>query len=110
MKLKEIKKNRWFIVFSNIYVIVLTIFVIWMIFFDTNSLLIQLQLRKEIHKLEKQKEYLQKEIAKDKNMIKKLNNDDGLERFAREEYYFKKENEEIYIIEYQDSLKNKNNE
>lgn len=110
MRLKEIKKNKWFLFFSNIYVIVLTIFVIWMIFFDTNSLLIQLQLRKEIHKLEKQKEYLQKEIAKDKSMIKKLNNDDELERFAREEYYLKKENEEIYIIEYQDSLKNKNNE
>ena len=30
-----------------------------------------------------------------------------LEKFAREEYYLKKKNEEIYIIEYEDSLKNK---
>ena len=33
-----------------------------------------------------------------------------IEKFAREKYYLKKDNEDIYIIEHEDSIKNKNNE
>lgn len=103
--LKKIKKNRWFKVTSNIYVVIITIFIIWMLFIDSNSLLTHIELKKEIKKLEKQKEHLQKEIYQDKKTIKNLRNDKGLEKFARENYYLKKDNEEIYIIEYEDSLK-----
>ena len=76
-----------------------------MLFFDTNSLLIHLELKKEINKLEKQKEFLQEEITKDKEIIDKLSDPKELEKFAREQYYLKKKNEEIYLIEYEDSLK-----
>lgn len=108
MRLSDLrKKKKWFALASNIYVLVLTVFVIWMIFFDTNSLLIHLELRKEIRKLEKQQEFLREEIAKDKKIIEKLSDPEELEKFAREEYYLKRKNEEIYLIEYQDSLKNK---
>lgn len=103
--LKKIKKNKWFKVTSNIYVVIITIFIIWMLFIDSNSLLTHIELKKEIKKLEKQKEHLQKEIHQDKKTIKNLRNDKGLEKFARENYYLKKDNEEIYIIEYEDSLK-----
>ena len=107
---KEIRKKKWFSILTNIYVLVLTVFVIWMTFFDTNSLLIHLELRREIKKLEKQKEFLREEIAKDKKVIEKLSDPDELEKFAREQYYLKKKNEEIYIIEYEDSIKNKEDE
>ncbi|MDC6389827.1 septum formation initiator family protein [Maribacter sp. PR1] len=105
MGFKELKKKKWFKVLTNIYVLVLTVFVIWMVFFDTNSLLIHLELKREINKLEKTQEFLKKEIAKDKEVIEKLSDEDELEKFAREEYYLKKKNEEIYLIEYEDSLK-----
>ncbi len=95
---------------TNMYILVLTIFVIWMAFFDTNSLMIHLELRKEVKKLEKQKEFLQGEIKKDKKILEKLSSKEELEKFAREKYYMKKENEEIFLIEYEDSLKTKNNE
>jgi len=107
MRFSDLRKKKWFALASNIYVLVLTVFVIWMIFFDTNSLLIHLELRKEIRKLEKQQEFLREEIAKDKKIIEKLSDPKELEKFAREEYYLKRKNEEIYLIEYQDSLKNK---
>ncbi|MGB5237085.1 MAG: septum formation initiator family protein [Flavobacteriaceae bacterium] len=107
---KEIRKNKWFSILTNIYVLVLTVFVIWMTFFDTNSLLIHLELRREIKKLEKQQEFLREEIAKDKKVIEKLSDPEELEKFAREQYYLKKKNEEIYIIEYEDSIKNKEDE
>lgn len=110
MGFKEIRNKKWFGVVSNIYVLVLTIFVVWMVFFDTNSLLIHLELRKEIKKLEKQQEFLKEEIAKDKKIIEKLSDPIELEKFAREKYYLKKKDEEIYLIEYEDSLKQKKDE
>lgn len=107
---KETKNKKWFGIISNVYVLVLTVFVIWMVFFDTNSLLIHMELRKEIRKLEKQQEFLKQEISTDKKIIEKLSDPKELEKFAREHYYLKKKNEEIYLIEYEDSLKNIKNE
>jgi cell division protein FtsB len=110
MNLKELKSKKWFKVATNMYVLVLTVFVIWMLFFDTNSFLIHWELKKEINKLEKTRSYLQEEIVKDKVIIDRLSNKEELEKFAREQYYLKKQNEEIYLIEYADSLKTKNEE
>ncbi|WP_419211027.1 FtsB family cell division protein [Maribacter sp. X9] len=110
MGFKDLKQNKWFKIMTNTYVLVLTVFVVWMLFFDTNSLLIHLELRREIKKLEKTQDFLKKEIAKDKKIIEKLSEEGELEKFAREEYYLKKKNEEIYLIEYEDSLKQKEKE
>jgi cell division protein FtsB len=76
-----------------------------MLFFDSNSLLIHNELNREIETLEDEKDYYRKEIKKDNKIINELKKEEGLEKFAREEYYMKRENEDIYIIEYQDSLK-----
>lgn len=108
MSWKDIKKTKWFkilAIFSSIYVLILTAFVVWMVFFDTNSLRIHNELKSEIDNLEKQKIYLKEQIAKDKKIIEKLSDPEELEKFAREQYYLKKKNEEIYLIEYEDSLK-----
>jgi cell division protein FtsB len=110
MGFNKVRKKKWFSIVSNVYVLVLTVFLIWMLFFDTNSLLIHWELRKEIKKLERQQQFLKEEIAKDKKIIKKLSDPEELEKFAREQYYLKKKNEEIYLIEYEDSLKNKKDE
>lgn len=104
MGLKKLKNKKWFKIATNIYVLVLTLFAIWMAFFDTNSLLIHWELRKEIEKLEQQKEFLQHEIRTDKATLKKLDNPRELEKLAREHYYMKKQNEEIFLIEYKDSI------
>ena len=96
--------------FKNIYVIILTLFALFMIFWDSNSLLIHNELNNDIEKLENEKEYYRKEIIKDNKAIKELKKEEGLEKFAREEYYMKRDNEDIYIIEYQDSLKVNKNE
>ncbi|MBC8753782.1 septum formation initiator family protein [Kordia sp. YSTF-M3] len=96
--------------FKNIYIIVLTAFLIWMLFIDTNSWLTHRELNKQIELLEKQKANLQSEIDKDRKIIHTFSSMDELEKFARENYFMKKENEEIYIIEYADSLKTTKNE
>ncbi len=95
---------------KNIFIIIFTIFAIWMLFFDSNSYLIHRELNNDISDLEAEKEYYKREIVKDNKEIKKLKSENGLEKFAREEYYMKAENEEIFIIEYEDSLKTVSNE
>lgn len=100
MKLKELIKNKWFRFFSNIYILVLTFFVVWMLFFDTNSWwFTHRELDKEIEKLKQQQIHLRREIEKDKALIEQLQDSETLEKFAREKYYYKRDNEEIYLIE-----------
>ena len=96
--------------FKNIYVIILLAFVVWMLFLDSNSYLIHRELNKEIDKQEAEKEFYNKEIDKNNKAIKELSKPEGIEKLAREEYYMKRENEDIYIIEYEDSLKTKQDE
>ncbi|MFT4805783.1 MAG: cell division protein DivIC [Psychroserpens sp.] len=76
-----------------------------MLFFDSNSLLIHQELNEDITDLEDEKGYYRNEIQKDDKAIKELSTEEGIEKMAREKYYMKKENEDIYIIEYEDSLK-----
>ena len=75
-----------------------------MLFMDTNSFLFHKELNAEINNLKEQKKKLKIEIEKDKKIIEDLNNIDNYEAYAREKFFMKKDNEEIYIIEFKDSL------
>ena len=81
-------------------------FILWMLFVDTHSWTIHSELNKEIDQLEREKKALKEIIEKDQKTIKQLKNEDSLERFAREEYGHKKENETVFIIQIQDSIDN----
>ena len=93
--------------FKNLYILIFAVFVVWMLFFDANSWLIHRELNADMDDLNEEKEYYQKEMVNDKKAIKQLSTDEGIEKIAREKYYMKRENEDIYIIEYEDSIKNK---
>tara|TARA_B100001175_G_scaffold18800_1_gene14106 strand:+ start:67 stop:300 length:234 start_codon:yes stop_codon:yes gene_type:complete len=77
-----------------------------MLFMDANSYLFHKELNAEINSLKEQKKRLKIEIEKDKKLIEDLNDMDNYEAFAREKFFMKKDNEEIYIIEFKDTLKN----
>ena len=83
------------------YLVILSAFLIWMTFLDTNSLLIHAELNREIKKLKSRKDALAEEIKKDQKLIKKLENIDSIEHYGRENYNLKKDNEDIFIIEYE---------
>lgn len=100
---KALKQKKGFKLFTNTYILVLTIFLIWMVFFDGNSLLIHRELQKEINELKQQREFLKEEIEKDKKMLNEFKSPKALEKYAREKYYMKKANEEVFLIEYEDS-------
>lgn len=100
MKLKELRSKKWFRIISNRYVLVLLIFTFWMFFLDSNSWLTHHELDQEINELKENKEYYQKEIAKDRTIIDNLNDSFELENYARQNYFMKRPNEDIYIIQY----------
>lgn len=85
---------------KNSYVIIIIIFVIWMIFFDSNSILVHNELNNDINDLNYQKEYYKNEIERDNIELNQIKTDSGLEKYAREKLFMKRENEEIFIIEY----------
>lgn len=103
-------KSKYLKPLKNLYILIFVVFVVWMLFFDANSWLIHRELNADMDALEEEKEYYKKEINKDKKAIKELSTEEGIERLAREKYYMKKENEDIYIIEYEDSIKNKSDD
>ncbi|MFW5892631.1 MAG: FtsB family cell division protein [Bacteroidota bacterium] len=85
--------------FKNIYFLVFMAALLWFVFFDQNNLIQQFRLSREIKKLEAEKEYYIEEIKQDSLQMEKFKNDPTeLERYAREKYLMKKENEDIYII------------
>lgn len=83
----------------NRYFIAGIAFIIWMLFFDRNDLMSQYEYRSQLNKLQAEKEFYTRESAK---AIKDLNelstNREKLEKFAREKYLMKKENEDIFVI------------
>jgi cell division protein DivIC len=91
--------------------LILVLFVVWMVFFDTNSYFIHKELNDDVNALEDTKEFYSEEIEKDKAFIETMKDSDEVEKYAREKYYLKKEKEDIYIIEHMDSIKlNEKNE
>jgi len=91
-------------IYRYFYIVIFLIFLVWMIFLDTHSLKIHRELNQEIEKLETQKKELINLIEKDQKNTDQLISKDSLERFARENYGHKKENETIFYIEIEDSL------
>ena len=83
MNLKEIRNSRWFKVGTNIYLLISVFFIVWMLFFDTNSFRILWSLESKIDDLEQQKKELIRQIDEDRLMIQKLSDSIELEKFGR---------------------------
>ena len=98
---KKIKNSKFFKIVSNLYILISVVFFIWIFFIDSNSILVNIKLNKEISELKDRKDILENQILMDKKIISNLQNPDSLEKYAREKLYMKKENEEIFIIEFE---------
>ena len=100
-------ENRWIQkFFQNKYWIILVIFSIWMIFFDSNSIITHYELNQELEAITLEKEFLKQTIKKEKKEYQQLKKSSFMmEKLARERYFFKKDNEDLFIIE---TIKQKN--
>ena len=77
----------------------LLVFLIWVTFIDKNNLISQYQDRQVLYELDKEKRYYQSEIEATQGKLNELKTDNrSIEKFAREKYLMKKENEEIWLV------------
>ena len=83
----------------NKYLITFIVFLVWIFFIDTFDIITQIKMNKEFKQLKQQQEFYKAEIEKDSTEIYNLNNNpEEQERFARERFLMKKENEDLFII------------
>ena len=85
--------------YRNRYAFTLCVFILWMSFFDKNNIISQISLKLEVNELNKTKEKLFVQIKDIRYRHDKLLNDPKeQERFAREKYWMKRPDEDIFIM------------
>ena len=84
----------------NKYLLSIIAFAVWMLFFDKNDVFTQMHRKKELNALQESKTYYTEEIAKEKKVSEELrSNPAAIEKYARENYLMKRDNEDIFIIQ-----------
>ena len=91
--------QRLLLLVRNKFFWVTAAFLVWMLFFDKNDLLSQYQYHQEVSKLKTERDFYTKETEKvTKDLSELTSNPAQLEKFAREKYLMKKDNEDIFVI------------
>ena len=81
------------------YFLAFLAFFVWIMFFDQYSVLHHYKDREKLRQLKEQEELYRQKIEADKQKLYELQtNDENLEKFAREQFQMKKENEDVFII------------
>ena len=87
-------------VLSNRYWLAIAAFAVWIIFFDESNLFVQRQRTRELNELNKKIELYKGQFAQTSHEIKDLQNDPAiLEKYAREKYFMKRDNEEVFVVD-----------
>jgi len=90
------EKLQWI---KNKYFITALLVFVWLAFVDRFDFFTQYKLRKELMELEKEKTFYSAEIIRNKQTIDALNNNpQKREKFGREKYLMKKDDEDIFLI------------
>lgn len=91
-----------FVVIRNKYLLSLGIFAVLMLFFDRNDIFTQIERKKQLKELQASKQFYLDEIARTRKELTDLqHNSAALEKYARENFYMKRDNEDVFIVENQ---------
>ena len=72
---------------------------IWLLLFDRNNFIDRVSMIREVHQLETDCDYYQEKVVNDSARLVELHSSpEMLEKYAREQYLMKKDNEEIFVI------------
>jgi cell division protein FtsB len=86
-------------VLRNKYVLALLVFVFFLLFFDQNSIFVQMDRQRQLNVLKGKEKFYEDEIAKTQKELSGLQNDPAaIEKYARENFYMKKPNEDLFIV------------
>lgn len=85
--------------FRSKFLLLFGVYFIYLLFFSENTLLSQAKLALQLRELSKEESYYTKEIADIKHQRKELfSGIDQLEKYARENYWMKRDSEDVYIF------------
>lgn len=85
--------------FRSVYFVAGVFFTVWMCFFDENNFITQYRRHAELSDLLEKKDYYVEQIAKTDKEYKELTtNPETQEKFAREHYWMKRDNEDVFVI------------
>ena len=74
-------------------------FLIWLTFFDKHDFILQYSYRHKLNELKHERDYFSEQIEKNKAEMNELfTNNKNLEKFAREKYYMKRDNEDVFVL------------
>ncbi|MEO8719862.1 MAG: septum formation initiator family protein [Ginsengibacter sp.] len=91
-------------IFTNKYLITGIAFAIWMMFFDRNDIPSQITRIRDLNKIEHNEKNMAIQISEAQKELGLLKtNPETLEKYAREKYLMKKDNEDLYIITFDSS-------
>ncbi len=91
--------KKIFSVLKNKYLLTTVGLVVWILFFDKNDVPTQIDLRKQVRELQDERNYYANEINGISSDLRELStNPKTLEKFAREKYYMKRDNEDIFVL------------
>ena len=84
---------------KNKYLLTAAFFVMWMFFFDHNDILSNIERRQKLNELQQSEQHLKQLIAESHQELDLLkNNAQSIEKYAREKYMMKKDNEDLFIV------------
>ena len=84
---------------KNKYLLTGAFFVIWMLFFDPKDILSDFERRDKLNELQTSELHLKQQITDAKQELGLLkNNAQSIEKYAREKYLMKKDNEDLFIV------------
>ena len=99
-KYREWKQHPAGKVLLNKYFVVGFIFLVWICVLDTNNVGQMIRARVTLGRQQRQIEFYKREISNMDRKLQQLRSErDSLEKFAREEYYYHQDGEDVYVIE-----------
>ncbi len=86
-------------VLSYKFLVTIVLFLAWILFFDENSILAHQKNKRQLQELQEQKVYYKERIKSDRQKLQDLKSGkENLEKFAREQYYMSKPDEDVFIV------------
>jgi len=90
---------------KNKYGLTIFVFLIYVLFLDDLDIFSIISQKQKLNKLEIQRDDMKNQLTSNSSTLRKLNKINYLEAYARSEKFFKKENEEIFVISYKTNVK-----
>ena len=87
----KILRNKW--------IVTSVLFLTWIVFFDENSIISHQKNKRRLYELKQQEEYYRERIEVDKQKLEDLKaGEEKLEKFAREQYFMSKPDEDVFVV------------